>query len=84
MSNVNDVAESEPQPHLFISLRGGLLVSADAIALAVSLEMRGHVISKRDDALLVTNGAALTTEDRVQIKALKRHLLAIVGYQAPQ
>lgn len=67
-----------------LELRGGLLVREDAVLLAIDLEARGHVLSVKDGALLVTNGGALTATDRAQITATKKHLMAIATYQAPE
>jgi hypothetical protein len=63
-----------------LELRGGLFVREDAILLALDLEARGHVLSTKDGALLVTDGARLTAEDVAQIRALKKHLMAIAAY----
>lgn len=68
---------------MLTELRGGLLVHADAIILALALESAGHALTAKDGALLVTNGSALTAEQRTQIQTLKRHLLAIASYEVP-
>ena len=66
-----------------IELRGGLHVSADALMLANALEAKGHALTVKDGKLLVTNGAALNSEQRAEIKLLRRHLLAVVTYEVP-
>ena len=67
-----------------IELRGGLIVSDAAIVLAVQLEARGHTLTvSADGKLLVSNGAALTADDKQQIPTLRLHLMAIAGYVAP-
>lgn len=63
-------------------LRGGIFVADDAIILAIDLESRGHVLTSRDGALLVTDGSRLSAADRTEIQRLKRHLLAIAAYLA--
>lgn len=63
-------------------LKGGLFVDSAAIILAIDLESRGHVLTARDGALLVTEGSRLSTTDRTEIQRLKRHLLAIAAYIA--
>jgi hypothetical protein len=63
-------------------LRGGLILRADAIALAIDLDLRGVRLSVKDGVLLAAPGSLLTATDRVQIAALKRHLMAFVGYCA--
>jgi len=65
-------------------LKGGLFVSNEAIALGISLEAAGHVLNVRDGALLVTNGSGLSAEQRQQITAWKRHLVAIAAYDADE
>lgn len=67
-----------------MELKGGLYVSTDAIVLALDLERGGHALTARDGALLVTNGSALSAEQRLQIQRLKRHLLAIAAYSPPE
>lgn len=67
----------------FVTLLGGLVVSADALELALLLESRGHVLTAKDGALHVTNGRALSAEDRAAITQHKRHLLAIAAYEVP-
>lgn len=64
-------------------LRGGMFVGTEAILLAIDLEARGHVLTSKDGALLVTDGSRLTAEDRAGITRLKRHLLAVAAYEAP-
>lgn len=63
-------------------LKGGLFVDSAAIILAIDLESRGHVLTARDGALLVTEGSRLSVTDRTEIQRLKRHLLAIAAYIA--
>lgn len=67
-----------------IELRNGLLVREDAVLLALDLEARGHVLTTRDGTLRVTNGATLTAADTAAIKELKRHLMEIAAYEAPE
>ncbi len=68
----------------FVEFRGGLVVREDAVALYLSLDARGHVLTAKDEALMVSNGSALTAEDRAQITALKSHLIALAHYRAPE
>lgn len=67
-----------------IQLRNGPLVDEAAIRLALQLEDAGHRMATTDGKLTVTNGAALSPETRQQIKALRRHLMALVAYDAPE
>ncbi len=67
-----------------IELRNGPVVQAAAIRLGIALEARGHVLTAHGTALHVTNAAALTSEDRAAITALRRHLVACVTYSPPE
>jgi hypothetical protein len=62
-----------------VTLRSGLILRADAIALALALEALGHTLTAKDGKLLVSNGAALTAEQRAQITQQRLQLLAIAG-----
>jgi hypothetical protein len=72
-------AGSEPT----VLLAGGLAVPTAALSLLLSLEARGFQLSRDGDDLMVTPGGRLSEQDRVQIRGWKRHLLALVQYQAP-
>lgn len=63
-----------------VTLIGNLSVSRAALELAWSLEARGHVMSAKDGNLHVTNGTALTVDDRAAIRAQRLQLLGILGY----
>jgi hypothetical protein len=67
-----------------VELKGGLFVDEQAIALAIALENAGHALSVQDGKLIVTNGSALSAEQRQQIMSLKRHLCAIAAYEADE
>ena len=67
----------------FTELRGCLIVRTDALKLALALEAKGHALTAKDGALMVSHGSTLTAEDRAQIQALKTHLMACVTYVAP-
>ena len=66
-----------------VELKGGLLVTDSAIALALALEARGHTMQARDGKLVISNGSALTEQDRAGIVRDRLHLLAIAAYEAP-
>lgn len=66
-----------------VELRGGLFVSADAIALACDLEAAGHVLSVKDGKLMVSRGSSLSAEQRAAVQAQRRHLMAIAMYEVP-
>lgn len=66
-----------------LTLCGGLTVNEDAVILALALEAKGHALSVKDGALVVTNGSALSLDDRASIKRLRLHLMAVAAYEAP-
>lgn len=69
----------------FVTLKGGLIAPEPALKLALALESRGHGLSvSADGKLNVTNGSALTAEDRAAITQWKRHLMALATYDAPE
>lgn len=67
-----------------IELRNGLHVTEGAIVLAVQLEARGHLMQARDGKLVISNGSALSAEDRAGIVRDRLHLLCIASYEAPE
>lgn len=68
----------------FVTLKGGLIAPEPALKLALALESRGHALSTIDGKLNVTNGSALTADDRAAITQWKRHLMALATYDAPE
>jgi len=67
----------------FVTLRGGLTLPVAAIRLALDLEDRGLTLTIDDgDVLVVGPRNRLTDDDRALIRRWKRHLLAIVTYDA--
>lgn len=66
-----------------VTLRGGLTVPTGAIRLALDLENRGLALTIAEgDVLVVGPRDRLTDDDRVLIRRWKRHLVAIVAYNA--
>ena len=70
-------------PEGIIELKGGLLVRADAIALLLDLERRGHVCTAKDGVLRVSRGTRLTPADHAEITRLRGFLLALAAYVPP-
>ena len=66
---------------MLTELRGGLFVRNDAMALALDLERRGHVLSVKDGVLYCARGTELSVADRAAIRSMRTHLLAIAGYE---
>lgn len=61
----------------------GLTVPLEVVQLALDLEQRGvHLIREDGDVLLVGPRERVTDDDRVQLRRWKRHLLAIMAYDA--
>ena len=69
-------------PIELIELKGGLIVNAASVCLALDLERRGHTMTVREGTLYV-KGGTLTPDDRVAIKRLRMHLMAIAAYEPP-
>lgn len=67
-----------------IELAGGLFVTDAALATAIGLEFRGHVLTVKDGQLFVSQASKLTEQDRASIKVHRRHLMAIAEYRVPQ
>jgi hypothetical protein len=66
-----------------VTLRGGLTLPVDAIRLALDLENRGLTLTVDEgDVLVVGPRERLTDDDRALIRHWKRHLVAIVRYDA--
>lgn len=57
----------------------GLLIADAAIAIALDLEHRGHVLTATNGELRVTQPPELTEADRAAIRRYRFHLLAIAG-----
>lgn len=69
----------------FVSLRGGLVLPLPAVLLALDLERRGFQM--RVDVhqeFCIEPPAALTDADVVAIRRWRRHLMAIVAYNADE
>ena len=69
------MAESE-----MVVLRGGVLVSIEAISFALDLESRGVRLEVDGADLLFSPRDRVTDEDKQRLRALKPHLTAIVRY----
>lgn len=72
-------------PVALISLRGGLVVPAPALLLALDLERRGFRLSldAADQVVVIEPTEALTDLDRAGIARWRHHLGVIVAYEAP-
>jgi hypothetical protein len=77
--------DQEPQVNTaLVELKGGLIVRADALILALDLERHGHALSAREGQLTVSHATSLAEADREQIRTHRLCLLAIAAYNAPQ
>jgi hypothetical protein len=65
-----------------MQLKHGPIVADTAIALAIDLERRGHVMLAADGTVRITNGKALTDQDRAAIVREKVFLVTICEYIA--
>ena len=67
----------------FVTLKGGLVVPLEALRLAWSLEDRGATFAVDGQDILVDSPVDLTEADCAGIRRWKRHLIAILQYEAP-
>jgi hypothetical protein len=67
-----------------VPLARGLVVPAEALALALDLEARGFQLQPDGSTLVVTPPERLTPQDCQQIRRLKRHLIALIDYRPPE
>jgi hypothetical protein len=65
-----------------VTLTGGLTVPLLALQVLWGLENRGVSLTVDGDSLIVNPRQLITDVDRVAIRQLKRHLIALVGYEA--
>ena len=68
----------------FVTLRGRLVTSLEALRLGWALEARGFVMEPDGDRLRVTPRGALTPDDVAAITQHRDALLALVRYHAPE
>lgn len=66
-----------------VTLKGGVLVSQEALELAIGLELRGISIKADAGTLKAFPASAITPADVAAITRLKWHLLVIAAYTAP-
>ena len=67
----------------YVHLRGGLTVPVAPLLLVFRLQERGFSLTPDGDALIVQPYERLTRTDCDQIRRWKRHLLALLNYEAP-
>ena len=69
----------------FIHLRGGLTVPVEPLLLVFDLQERGFTLTPEDgETLVVQPYNKLTRTDCEQIRRWKRHVLALLSYEAPE
>jgi hypothetical protein len=79
------MAEQGQKPmERLITLRGGLTVRVEAIALGCRLEAKGHTLTAKDGRLTVINRSALTPADVALIREHLPHLVAAAAYVATE
>lgn len=66
-----------------IELKGGLIVDAEAIAVALMLELAGITLTAKDGVLTASPKNAVTPHMMGLIRQWKLHLLAIHAYEPP-
>jgi hypothetical protein len=68
----------------YVTLRGGLALPLAPLLLALDLEARGFRLEADGDVIIITPYSRLTDEDRRQLTLWKPHVLALLGYHAPE
>jgi hypothetical protein len=63
-----------------VTLRHGLSIPVRAVELALDLERRGCHLELDGPDILLGPRSLITDEDRTAVKALKPHLVALIGY----
>ncbi len=72
-------------PKSFVTLKGGLTVPTDALALALNLEARGVTLrTDQDHQFVIPNDPRLSEPDHAAIQRWRHHLGAIVEYRVPE
>jgi hypothetical protein len=66
-----------------ITLKGGLIVQEEAIALAIELENAGVTLTAKEGVLVASPASALTPTQIAAIRAMKFQLLAIAAVDYP-
>lgn len=64
----------------YVSLRGGLIVPADAYLLALDLEARGFTLARAGEQIEVAPADKLTRQDFGAIRTHRGALLALLDY----
>jgi hypothetical protein len=67
-----------------VLLRGGLCVPFEPLSLLLTLEAAGFSLSRDGRDILVQPFSKLTDDDKRQLKLWKRHVLALLDYEAPE
>ena len=68
----------------YVHLRGGLTVPVEPLLLVFRLQERGFSLAPDGEALVVQPYERLTRTDCEQIRRWKRHVPALLTYQAPE
>ena len=75
---------SSESPDQFVPLAGGYVVPVEALRVLWALEDLGCRVEVADDgALLVAPARLLSLAQKAELRRWKRHLVALVRYQAP-
>ena len=68
----------------FVTFHGGLTLPAEALRLAIDLELKGVSLTADGDHLVVRPRHLLTTDEQEAVRRWKWHLLALLAYEAPK
>jgi hypothetical protein len=80
-----NASASEGVATAFVVLKGGVIVSLDALQLAWALEDRGATFAVEGEDLVVEGPQGfLTEDDRAAIRRWRGHLKEIACYRVPE
>jgi len=68
----------------YVVLRGSLALPVAPVLLVLDLETRGFRLSRDGEDILIQPFSKLTADDKQSLKMWKRHVLALLDYQAPE
>jgi hypothetical protein len=66
-----------------VALKGGLVIPAEPLLLVLDLQGRGFRLVPDGGDIIVSPFSKLSAEDCRQIRRWKRHIVAILEYEAP-
>lgn len=68
----------------FVELQGGLVIPLEPLMLVLDLQARGFTLTPDAGDVVVSPFSKLSGEDCRQLRRWKRHVLAVLAYEAPR